>query len=175
MQPVCNDVTPIHLPVGDHKVHSGALEYKSLLIGEQSYVTVDFCEWLFSHESLVLKAFRFDATIMKFGEYSRLMPSETALPIHILSDNALFQTRELSVPILFGDFPNQALQTLLHRQQLTHLSLRPTKLQFQQAKEPTPLLIINAITEILSLKKRATDQAYNIKGILHQRIYRTIS
>ena len=68
--------------------------------------------------------------------------------MHLLSDNALFQTRELSLPIS-DDFPNQALQTLLHHQLLTHLSLQPTGLH---AQTPKPC-DINAITEILSCQK----------------------
>ena len=70
---------------------------------------MDICDWLFSHEPLVLKAFDFDASIGSLGEYGRFEPSETALPVHLLSENALFQTRELSLPI-FDNFPNQALQ-----------------------------------------------------------------
>ena len=157
IEPVHNEATPIHVPVGDSKVPSGALEYKSLFLDLRSCITVDFCEWLFSHEPLVLKAFHYDASIVDFGEYDRLVPSETAFPMHLLSDNALFQTRELSLPIL-NDFPNQALQTLFHRQQLTHLSLRPFKSPAQNQllrigrlqEDPCN---INAITEILSCQK----------------------
>ena len=157
IEPVRNEATPIHVPVGDTKVPSGALEYKSLFLDQCSSITVDFCEWLFSHEPLVLKAFHYDASIVDFGEYGRLVPSETAFPIHLLSDNILFQTRELSLPI-FNDFPNQALQKLFHHQQLTHLSLRPLKppAQIQHLhigrlqEDPCN---INAITEILSCQK----------------------
>ena len=155
IEPVYNEATATHVPVGDSKVPSGALEYKSLFLDQYSSITVNFYEWLFSHEPFILKAFRFDASIMKFGEYHRLVPSETAFPIHLLSDNALFQTRELSLPI-FDDFPNQALQNLLHRQQLTRLSLRPTKPPVENQFFPIGRLEevpkpcnINAITEIL--------------------------
>ena len=68
--------------------------------------------------------------------------------MHLLSNNALFQTRELSLPIS-DDFPNQTLQTLLHHQLLTHLSLQPTGLH---VRTPKPC-DINAITEILSCQK----------------------
>ena len=156
IRPVYNEATTTHVPVGDSKVPSGALEYKSLFLDQHSSITVDFCNWLFSHEPFILKAFHFDASIMKFGEYSGLVPSETAFPIHFLSDNALFQTRELSLPI-FDDFPNQALKNLLHRQQLTRLSLRPTKppvdnqfLLIGRLEEVPKPCNINAITEILS-------------------------
>ena len=96
---------------------------------------------------------------MSIGEYHRLEPSETALPVHYLSDNASFQIRELLLPI-FGDFSNQALQNLLHHQQLTKLSLRHTERSVQsqfyplsiQVREPMPCNI-NAITRILSLQK----------------------
>ena len=152
-----NEATSIHLPEGDSKVPCGALEYKSLSVYEHSKFTVDFCDWLFSHEPLVLKAFNFNASVMELGEYGRLVPSETAFPVHILSNNALFQTQELSLPI-FDDFPNQPLQNLLHRQQLTHLTLRPTKPpvknQFYLRVEEVPKPCnIDAITEILLCQK----------------------
>ena len=142
--------TSIHLPEGDSKVPCGALEYKSLSICEHSKITMDFCDWLFSHKPLVLKAFNFDASIM----------DETAFPIHVLSDNALFQTQELSLPI-FNDFPNQALQNPLYRQQLTHLTLRPTKppvknqfyLPAVRVEEVPKPCNIDAITEILLYQK----------------------
>ena len=110
-----------------------------------------------SHKPLVLKAFHYDASIVDFGEYGRLVPSETAFPIHLLSNNILFQTRELSLPLL-NDFPNQALQTLFHRQQLMHLSLRPIKPPAQNQLLRNDRLQedpfnINAITEILSCQK----------------------
>ena len=150
LEPACNEATPIQLPVGDYKVPSGALEYKSLFIDEYSKVTVDCCEWLFSHQPLILKAFHFEGSLVSVGEYHELVPSETAFPVHYLSDNASFQIRELSLPI-FDDFLNQALQNLLHRQQLTKLSLRPT------VQEPKPCNI-NAITRILSLQKETLTE-----------------
>ena len=125
IEPVFNEATTTaHAPIySDHQVPGGSLEYKSLFLDERCRITADFCEWLFSHDPLVLKAFNFDASIVSFGGHDRyFVPSETAFPIHVLSDNSLFQTRELSLPI-FDDFPNQALQKLLHRQRLTHLSL----------------------------------------------------
>ena len=138
------------MPVDDDKVSSGALEYKSLFIDERSKVTVDFCERLFSHQPLVLKAFHFEGSLMSIGEYHRLVPSETAFPVHMLSDNALFQTQQFTLPI-FDDFLNQALQSLLHRQQLKNLSLRPTSRRHVQ-EDPKPCNV-NAITTILSLQK----------------------
>ena len=57
---------------------------------------------------------------MSIGEYHRLVPSETAFPVHMLSDNTLFQTQQFTLPI-FDDFLNQALQSLLHRQQLKNV------------------------------------------------------
>ena len=123
MVPADNEATPVHSPEGDSKVPYGALEYKSLYIYEDNEITVDFCQWLLSHEPLVLKAFNFDdRNIMEYGEYGRLERSKTAFPIHLLSNNASFQTQELSLPMSI-DIPNQALQNLLHHQQLTHLSL----------------------------------------------------
>ena len=117
---------------------------------------MDFCDWLFSHEPLVLKAFDFDASIGSLGENGRFEPSETALPVHILSENTLFQTRELSLPI-FDNFPNQALQHLFQRQQLIHLTLRPTKPPvkdiFSRREEVSKPCNIDAITEILSYQK----------------------
>ena len=64
-------IMKLHLLVGDSRVPSGALEYKSLL-DQFSDITVGFCEWSFSHEPLILKAFNFDAGIVNFGEYGRL-------------------------------------------------------------------------------------------------------
>ena len=148
----------MNVPVGDRRVPSGALEYKSLLFYESCNITVDFCNWLFSHEPLVLKAFEFDASIGSLGEYGGFEPSETALPVHLLSENALFQTRELSLPI-FDNFPNQALQHLFQRQQLTRLTLRPTKPPvkdidlFSRREEVPKPCNIDAITEILSYQK----------------------
>ena len=149
----------MNVPVGDRRVPSGTLEYKSLLFYDYCNITMDFCNWLFSHEPLVVKAFNFDATstIVSLGEYGRFEPSETALPVHLLSENALFQTRELSLPI-FDNFPNQALQHLFQRQQLTHLTLRPTKppvkdiFSIRREEVPKPCNI-DAITEILSYQK----------------------
>ena len=148
VEPTHNDA--IQLPVSDNKVPSGALEYKSLFIDEHSKVTVNFCEWLFSHQPLALKAFHFDASLVSIGECHRFVPSETAFPILLLSDNALFQTRELSLPI-FDDFLDYALKNLLHRQQLTNLSLRPT------IQEPKPCSI-NAVTKVLSLQKETLTE-----------------
>ena len=146
----------MNVPVGDRRVPIGALEYKSLLLYEYCNITVDFCNWLFSHEPLVLKAFNFDASIGNLGEYGRFEPSETALPVHLLSENALFQTQELSLPI-FDNFPNQALQHLFQRQQLTRLTLRPTeppvKDIFNRREEVPKPCNIDAITEILSYQK----------------------
>ena len=164
LEPAGNKVTPIHLPLSDYKVPSGALEYKSLFISEHSNVTVDFCEWLFSHQPLILKAFHFEGSLVSIGEYHRLVTSETPFPIHYLSYNVSFQVQELLLPI-FDDFLNQALQNLLHRQQLTKLSLRPTKrpVQFQlypisrQVQGPIPCNI-NAITKILSLQKETLTE-----------------
>jgi hypothetical protein len=157
IEPAHNEPSTTHVPpVNDRRVPSGALEYKSLLFVQRSGITVDFCDWLFSHKPLVLKAFNFDASIVNLGEYSRSVPSEAALPIHLLSNNALFQTRELSLPI-FDDFPNQALQHLFQCQQLSRLTLRPTKapvknLFIRPTEVPKPCNI-DAITEILSHQK----------------------
>ena len=162
LKPARNEPSTTHImnvPVGDRRVHSGALEYKSLLFYDYCNITVDFCNWLFSHEPLVLKAFNFDASMgSNVGpeEYGRFEPSETALPVHLLSENARFQTRELSLPI-FDNFPNQALQHLFQRQQLTRLTLRPTKPpvkdRFSRCKEVPKPCNIDAITEILSYQK----------------------
>ena len=143
-----------NVPVGDRRAPSGAVEYKSLLLYEYCNITVDFCNWLFSHLPLVLKAFDFDASIGSLGEYGRLEPSETALPVRLLSENALFQIRELSLPI-FDNFPNQALQHLFQRQQLTRLTLRPVKDidLFSRREEVSKPCNIDAITEILSYQK----------------------
>ena len=160
IQPVHNEAITTQELVGDSKLPSGALEYKSLFLDQHSSITMDFCEWLFLHAPLVLKAFSYDANIVSIGEYGRFILSDTAFPIHLLSGNTLFQTRELSLPI-FDDFPNPALQDLLCRQQLTHLSLQPSKLpvhiQYQHVPNkglegPKPCNI-NAITEILSCQK----------------------
>ena len=59
LNPARNEPSTTHImnvPVGDRRVPSGALEYKSLLFYEYCNITVDFCNWLFSHEPLVLKA-----------------------------------------------------------------------------------------------------------------------
>ena len=159
LKPAHNEPSTTHImnvPVGDRRVPSGALEYKSLLLYESCNIIVDFCNWLFSHEPLVLKAFDFDASIGSLGENGRFEPSETALPVHLLSKNALFQTRELSLPI-FDNFQNQALQHLFQRQQLTHLTLRPTKPPvkdiFSRREEVPKPCNIDAITEILSFQK----------------------
>ena len=146
----------MNVPVGDRRVPIGALEYKSLLFYEYCNITVDFCNWLFSNQPLVLKAYNFDASIGSLGKYGRFEPSETALPVHLLSENALFQARELSLPI-FDNFPNQALQHLFQRQQLTRLTLQPTeppvKDIFSRRKEVPKSCNIDAITEILSYQK----------------------
>ena len=159
LKPARNEPSTTHfmnVPVGDRRVPSGALEYKSLLFYESCNITVDFCNWLFSHEPLALKAFDFDASIGSLGEYGRFKLSDTALPVHLLSENALFQTRELSLPI-FDNFPNQAFQHLFQHQQLTHLTLRPTKPPvkdiFSRREEVPKPCNIDAITEILSYQK----------------------
>ena len=145
----CDQSVPSHMPVySESKAPSGALEYKSLVISEHSGVTADFCEWLLSHDPLVLKTFHFNSGIVSFDEYGRLVPFKMAFPIHLLSDNTSFQTRELAIP-LFNDILNEALLKLLHRQQLTHLSLQPTDQQVWEVKPCN----INAITSILSLQK----------------------
>jgi hypothetical protein len=79
---------------------------------------------------------------------------EASSSVTSLCNNALFQTRELSLPI-FDDFPNQAFQHLFQCQQLTHLTLRPTK---QPVKDVFTIsrpqhCNIDAITEILSYQK----------------------
>ena len=70
--------TYIQTDIGDNKVSSGALEYKSLFIYESCQVTVDFCEWLFSYQpfAIVLKAFHFNADLVNI--YGTLAPPETA-------------------------------------------------------------------------------------------------
>lgn len=223
------------MPVGDSKVPSGALEYKSLYLDERSHITMDFCEWLFSHEPLVLKEFNFDASIVSFREHDRslvpseaatptflsdkefnfdvsivssgepcrlvpseaaatptflsdkefnfdgsivsfgdhciLVPSEAAFPIHLLYDNALFHTQKLLLP-MFNDFSNQAFLSLLHRQQLTHLSLKPTAPCGQNQQFVSPILNqgkscnINAITEIL-LRQRDHLIEFMISGFMY--------
>ena len=138
-----NEASPIHISTGDNKVPSGALEYKSLTITGDPYhskVPQEFCDWLFSHQPLVLKAFHFN------------VPSMLALPMHILSDSASFQTQELSLPWLFGsDSFNQHLETTLHRQQLTKLSLIPD----WRSTKPCHIDKISSILSIL--RERLTD------------------
>ena len=127
------------------KVPSGALEYKSLTIDEHSQVTDDFCEWLFSHQPLVLKSFVFDATIMSVIEYyGDLTVSESGFPIHLLSDNASLQLKELSLP-MFDHLSSAALHSLLRDQKLTKLALGPV-FRLESCD-------INAITDILSYQK----------------------
>ena len=148
--PACSNASPIHLPADNNKIPSGALEYKSLFVHEHCKVTVDFYEWLCSHQPLALKVFHFDADLVNIGEYGQLVPSETPFHIQRLCDNALFQTQGLLLPI-FNDLPSHALQNLLCRLQLTNLSLTPTK-HFQGEQEPQPCSI-NDITSILSLQR----------------------
>ncbi len=64
-EPACSEASPFNLPVDDNNVPSGALKYKSLIFHEHSKVTVDFCEWLCSHQPLSLKIFHFDADLVK--------------------------------------------------------------------------------------------------------------
>jgi hypothetical protein len=149
-EPAFGKGSPIDLPVGDVKVPSGALEYKSLFVSGSSVSTVDFCEWLFSHQPLVLKAFHFDARVVKFGKYGTFVPPETSLHTQLLCDNALFQTQDLSLAI-FNDFPSHILQNALHRQQLTHLSLYLSERQlvkYEEACKPKSWSI-NLVTSIL--------------------------
>ena len=87
-EPACSELLPVDLPVGDNKVPSGALVYKYLIFHECSTVPVDFCEWLCSHQPLALKAFHFDAELVKIGEHNMLV--QTSFPMQFLSDNTLF-------------------------------------------------------------------------------------
>ena len=145
-----NESTPtVHLQVGDYKVPTGALEYKSLTIDEHSKITEDFCEWLFSHQPFAVKSFNFDATIVSIAEYGRVVPSESVFPVQLLSDNTSIQLRELSLPI-FDRLSNAALHSFLYHQELTKLSLRPM-LRFKSCD-------INAITDILSHQKECLTE-----------------
>lgn len=156
----CSEDSPIHLPVGDNKIPSGALEYKSLFFHDFCSVTVDFCEWLFSHQPLVLKAFHFDVEMVNFdGEFGKV-PPKTAFPVEILCDNALFQTRELLLPIFnYHYVSSHIFQSLLHRQQLTKLSLTPAILpeEYQKEEEPKPCSI-GDIMNILSVQKETLTE-----------------
>ena len=140
---------PIDLPVGNDKIPSGALEYKSLFVHEHCIVPVDFCEWLCSHQPLVLKVFHFDGDLVNIRESGGWGPSGTAFPLQLLCDNAVFQTKELLLPIV-KDIPLLNYQKLLYRQQLISLSLSNPE-QFQQSLESNPWNI-NDITNILSLR-----------------------
>jgi hypothetical protein len=94
IEPAHNEPSTTHVPpVDDRRVPSGALEYKSLVFSQHSGITVDFWDWLFSRKLLVLKAFDFDASIVNLGEYGQSVPSGAALPVHLLSNNALFRLR----------------------------------------------------------------------------------
>ena len=156
----CSEVSPISLPAGDNKVPSGALEYKSLFVHEFCQVTVDFCEWLFSHQPLVLKAFHFDAEMVTFDEEYGIVPVKIAFPMEILCDNALFQTRELILPI-FNYFyvSSHVFQNLLRCHQLTKFSLTPAMLpeEYQKEEEPKPCNISD-ITSILSVQKETLTE-----------------
>ena len=141
--------SPIDLPVGDNKIPSGALEHKSLF-GGGDMVTVDFCEWLFSHQPLILKAFHFDSRVMRFGKYGTFIPPETSLHTQLLCNNTLFQTQDLSLTV-FDDFPSDSLQNVLHRQRLTNLSLYLSERQlcgYQKICKPKSWSI-NFVTSIL--------------------------
>ena len=123
---------------GSITVPCGALEYKSFSIDKNNKISAEFCEWLFSYQPLVLKAFHFDARLAPFV-YS-------PFPIHVLSENTSFQTSELTLPLFDYSF-NQHLQNILHRQQLTKLTL---EIVHGGAMKPCD---INAITSILSVQK----------------------
>ena len=148
-EPAFGKSSPIDLPVGDIKIPSGALEYKSLFDGG-AMVTVDFCEWLFSHQPLILKAFHFDSRVMRFGKYGTFIPPETSLHTQLLCDNTLFQTQDLSLAV-FSDFPSDSLQNVLHRQRLTNLSLYLSERQIQRYREicKPKSWSINFVTSIL--------------------------
>ena len=133
VEAVSNKDSPICIPTGDNKVPSGALEYKSFFVDDCSKVPQDFCEWLFSHQPLALKAFNLAITAVN-------------LPIHLLSTNALFQTKELSLQIPRCDSFYQLLHKLLLHQQLTKLSLVP-------AVPYTGPCNINDIARVLSIQK----------------------
>lgn len=145
--------TNINLPVNESpidKAPSGALEYKSLFVDKRSMFTVDFCEWLFSHQPLVVKAFHFNALLatgkpLPYRSYD-LISSGQAAPIHLLFDNALFRTQDLSLPLVSG-LPNEGLQSVLHHKSLRKLSLT------QQVRHFCDYLCdIGDIADILSLK-----------------------
>ena len=147
-EPAYSKGSPIDLPVGDVKIPSGALEYKSLFDGG-AIVTDDFCEWLSSHQPLILKAFHFNSRVVRFGKYGTFVPPETPLT-QLLCDNALFQTQDLSLAVL-NDFPSDTLQNVLHRQRLTNLSLYLSEWQldkYQEACKPKSWSI-NFVTSIL--------------------------
>ena len=148
-----SEPSSIDLPVGDNKIPSGALEYKSLFVHEYCKVTVDVCKWLFSHQPLVLKAFHFDAHLVNIVEYDpfHLLPP-LYFPMQTLCGNSLFQAQELLLPI-FHDLPSPVFQNLLSRQQLTKLSLMPNQPseEFWEDEGPKPCNI-SSITSILSLQ-----------------------
>ncbi len=148
-----SEASSVDLPVVNNKVPNGALEYKSLFVHDYCKVTIDVCKWLFSHQPLILKAFHFDAYLVNIMEYDlfHLLPP-LYFPMEVLCDNSLFQTQELLLPI-FHDLPSPVFQNLLHRQQLTKLSLVPNtpSEEFWEEEEPKPCSI-SSITSILSLQ-----------------------
>ena len=155
-----NVATSTNLPVSvsliDTLSPSGALEYKSLFVDKYSILTVEFCEWLFSHQPLVLKAFHFNALLVtgtvKFPRWYELIPSEAAAPIHLLSDNASFCTQDLSL-LLVGGLPNKSLQSVLHGKPLRKLSLaQKVQVQSYDMYSIPSLCNIGDVADILSLK-----------------------
>ena len=148
-----NEEVSTNLPVNKSpidKAPSGALEYKSLFVDKRSMFTVDFCEWLFSHQPLVVKAFHFNALLatgkpLPYRSYD-LISSGQAAPIHLLSDNASFHAQDLSLPLVSG-LPKEGLQNVLHRKSLRKLSLTQQVCHFCDY-----LCDIGDIADILSLK-----------------------